>query len=70
MSRAGPNNKSECTSDSEELEVHLIVPVSKEKTEEFKMEMDQDPVILQLKETVWRGCPDKISDVDQDLEAY
>ena len=29
LSRAGPNNKAECISGSEEFEVHLIVPISK-----------------------------------------
>ena len=34
------------------------------------MELDQDFVMLKLKEMVLRGRPDKISDVDQDLQAY
>ena len=70
LSRAGPNNKAECISDSEEFEVNLIVPICKEKKEEFKMEMDQDLVMLKLKEMVLRGRPDKMSDVDNDLQAY
>ena len=45
LSRAGHNNKAECISDSEEFEVHLIVPISKKKTE-----MYQDLVMLKLKE--------------------
>ncbi|XP_028413681.1 uncharacterized protein K02A2.6-like, partial [Dendronephthya gigantea] len=70
LSRAGPNSKLEGTSESDEFEVHLVVPISKEKTEEFKSEMDRDIVMSKLKEMVLRGWPDKISEVDQDVQAY
>ena len=57
LSRAGPNNKAECINDSEEFEVHLIVPISREKMEYVN---GPDLVMLKLKEMVLRGWPDKI----------
>ncbi|CAB4019844.1 Hypothetical predicted protein [Paramuricea clavata] len=55
---------------SEEFEVHLLVPISQEKPEEFKRELDRDPIMAKLKETVLLGWPDKISEVDPDLQEY
>ncbi|CAB4021658.1 Hypothetical predicted protein, partial [Paramuricea clavata] len=69
LSRASQTSMSECM-DKEEFEVHLLVPISQEKAEEFKRELDRDPIMAKLKETVLLGCPDKISEVDPDVQEY
>jgi hypothetical protein len=45
----------ECMDIKDEFEVYLLVPISKEKAEEFKRELDPDPIMAKLKETVLLG---------------
>jgi hypothetical protein len=49
LSRASQTSMSECM-DKEEFEVHLLVPISQEKAEEFKRELDRDLIMEKLKE--------------------
>ena len=49
LSRGSQTSMSECM-DKEEFEVHLLVPISQEKAEEFKRELDRDLIMAKLKE--------------------
>ena len=55
LSRASQTSMPECMDIKDEFEVYLLVPISKEKAEEFKRELDPDPIMAKLKETVLLG---------------
>jgi hypothetical protein len=40
LSRASQTSMPECMDDKEESEIHLLLPISQEKAEEFKRELD------------------------------
>ena len=68
LSRASQSGESEQGND--EFEVHLLVPISKENVEEFKKETESDVLLSKLKEVVLAGWPEKISEVEPDLQIY
>ena len=68
LSRASQSGESEQGND--EFEVHLLVPISKENVEEFKKETESDVLLPKLKEVVLAGWPEKISEVEPDLQIY
>ena len=64
----GRASQSESTLKTVEFEVHLLIHISKEKANEWKRQIDCDPVLSLLKEVVLSGWPENRVELAPELK--